>query len=80
LQSIFISLTLSHTFIAAIFLALNSFKKDTLVFHLHLMLAVLFLTLFNCVLQFLKDTVYLKGIEVYESIISSLSSFEEASH
>ncbi|KAE8077432.1 hypothetical protein FH972_015997 [Carpinus fangiana] len=30
--------------------------------------------------EFLKDTVYLKGIEVYESIISSLSSFEEASH
>ncbi|XP_062152709.1 uncharacterized protein LOC133861026 [Alnus glutinosa] len=30
--------------------------------------------------EFLKDTVYLKGVEVYESIISSLSSFEEASH
>jgi aminoacylase len=30
--------------------------------------------------EFLKDTVYLKGIEVYESIISSLSSFEEALH
>ncbi|GAV84114.1 Peptidase_M20 domain-containing protein/M20_dimer domain-containing protein [Cephalotus follicularis] len=29
--------------------------------------------------EFLKDTVYLKGIEVYESIISSLSSFEGAS-
>lgn len=29
--------------------------------------------------EFLQDTVYLKGIEVYESIISSLSSFEEAS-
>eukprot|EP00257_Ricinus_communis_P013949 XP_015571513.1 aminoacylase-1 [Ricinus communis] len=27
--------------------------------------------------EFLKDTVFLKGIEVYEHIISSLSSFEE---
>lgn len=31
-------------------------------------------------LQFLKDTVYLRGIEVYESVISTLSSFEEESH
>lgn len=30
--------------------------------------------------EFLKDTVYLKGIEVYESIISSLSSFEGNDH
>lgn len=30
-------------------------------------------------LQFLKDTVYLRGIEVYESIISTLSSYQEAS-
>lgn len=30
--------------------------------------------------EFLKDTVYLKGIEVYESIISSLSSFEDNDH
>uniref|UniRef100_A0A6P4AZ22 aminoacylase-1-like n=1 Tax=Ziziphus jujuba TaxID=326968 RepID=A0A6P4AZ22_ZIZJJ len=30
--------------------------------------------------EFLKDTIYLRGIEVYESIISTLSSFEEASH
>ncbi|PON76353.1 N-acyl-L-amino-acid amidohydrolase [Trema orientale] len=30
--------------------------------------------------EFLKDTVYLKGIEVYESIISTLSSFQDASH
>ncbi|KAB1205342.1 Aminoacylase-1 [Morella rubra] len=30
--------------------------------------------------EYLKDTVYLKGIEVYESIISSLSSLEVASH
>ncbi|XP_062099155.1 uncharacterized protein LOC133805071 [Humulus lupulus] len=29
--------------------------------------------------EFLKDTVYLRGIEVYESIISTLSSFLEAS-
>ncbi|XP_041012377.1 aminoacylase-1-like [Juglans microcarpa x Juglans regia] len=29
--------------------------------------------------EFLEDTVYLKGIEVYESIIRSLSSFEESS-
>lgn len=28
-------------------------------------------------LQFLKDTIFLKGIKVYESIISALSSFEE---
>lgn len=26
--------------------------------------------------QFLKDTVFMKGIEVYESVISALSSFE----
>lgn len=31
-------------------------------------------------LQHLRDTVYMKGIEVYESLISSLSSFIEASH
>ncbi|WRX29813.1 Peptidase M20 - like 10 [Theobroma cacao] len=30
--------------------------------------------------EFLKDTVYLRGIEVYESIISSLSSFKGKSH
>lgn len=30
-------------------------------------------------LQFLKDTVFLKGIEVYESVISALSSFEGVS-
>ncbi|XP_018817132.1 aminoacylase-1-like [Juglans regia] len=29
--------------------------------------------------EFLEDTVYVKGIEVYESIIRSLSSFEESS-
>lgn len=29
--------------------------------------------------EFLKDTVFLKGIEVYESVISALSSFEEVS-
>lgn len=29
--------------------------------------------------EFLKDTVYLRGIEVYESIISTLSSYQEAS-
>lgn len=29
--------------------------------------------------EFLKDTVYLRGIKVYESLISSLSSFEGAS-
>ncbi|KAG6655536.1 aminoacylase-1 isoform X2 [Carya illinoinensis] len=29
--------------------------------------------------EFLEDTVYLEGIEVYESIIRSLSSFEESS-
>ena len=32
----------------------------------------------NHVLQFLKDTIFLKGIEVYEHIIHALSSFEEA--
>jgi acetylornithine deacetylase/succinyl-diaminopimelate desuccinylase-like protein len=26
--------------------------------------------------EFLKDTVFMKGIEVYESVISALSSFE----
>ncbi|KAK7321028.1 hypothetical protein VNO77_31125 [Canavalia gladiata] len=30
--------------------------------------------------EHLQDTVYLKGIEVYESLISSLSTFTEASH
>lgn len=30
--------------------------------------------------EFLKDTIYLKGIKVYESVISSLSSFAGASH
>ncbi|KAM5564190.1 hypothetical protein ABKV19_018687 [Rosa sericea] len=30
--------------------------------------------------EFLKDTVFLKGIKVYESIISALSSFEGGSH
>lgn len=30
--------------------------------------------------EHLRDTVYMKGIEVYESLISSLSSFTEASH
>ncbi|KAK7275671.1 hypothetical protein RIF29_16792 [Crotalaria pallida] len=30
--------------------------------------------------EHLQETVYLKGIEVYESLISSLSSFTEASH
>lgn len=29
--------------------------------------------------QFLKDTVFMKGIEVYESVISALSSFEGVS-
>ncbi|KAJ0006714.1 hypothetical protein Pint_30396 [Pistacia integerrima] len=29
--------------------------------------------------EHLKDTVYLRGIEIYESVISSLSSFVEAS-
>ncbi|CAL5189283.1 unnamed protein product [Lathyrus oleraceus] len=30
--------------------------------------------------EHLRDTVYMKGIQVYESLISSLSSFTEASH
>nr|XP_007141070.1 hypothetical protein PHAVU_008G164900g [Phaseolus vulgaris]ESW13064.1 hypothetical protein PHAVU_008G164900g [Phaseolus vulgaris] len=30
--------------------------------------------------EHLKDTVFLKGIQVYESLISSLSTFTEASH
>ncbi|KAE8704403.1 Peptidase M20/M25/M40 family protein isoform 2 [Hibiscus syriacus] len=30
--------------------------------------------------EFLKDTMYLRGIEVYESVISSLSSFKGESH
>ncbi|XVF36885.1 hypothetical protein REPUB_Repub19eG0097300 [Reevesia pubescens] len=30
--------------------------------------------------EFLKDSVYLRGIEVYESVISSLSSFKGESH
>ncbi|RVX22550.1 Aminoacylase-1 [Vitis vinifera] len=29
--------------------------------------------------EFLKDTIYLRGIKVYESVISSLSSFVRAS-
>lgn len=72
---LFLHLTLSRTN----YRYTHSFQISN-VFHLHLMLAVIFLTWFNSVLQFLKDTVYLKGIEVYESLISSLSSFEEASH
>lgn len=30
--------------------------------------------------EFLKDSVFLKGVEVYESVINSLSSFVEPSH
>lgn len=49
--------------------------------YLHLLPFFFFSSFSKLLLQFLKDTIYLRGIEVYESIISTLSSFEEeASH